>query len=174
MHSKKRSLVISWFAISLLTLIGACSRNTKLVVEPINEELNHNFLTGERMDTNYFSTRDVMQYYQVSKYRGLPDHQILKQLDSFAIATYSSKKLDQLQKLSLLFYKKQMLVNYNDHLYESARDNDNRRLEGYADQLLAAIIFERIKENPKRMSYYRLLYDKNKLLIKAGDTILVK
>jgi len=160
-------------AISLLTLSYGCDRNTKLVVQPISDEFNHEYLTGG-LDTNYFNTRDVMQYYQVSKYDGLPGNQILTQLDSFANATFPAKKLDHLQTLTLLFYRKKMFIDYSDHLYESARDNDNRRLEGYSDKLLAAITFERLKEDPKRMSFHSVLYNKGKLEIKATDTILVR
>lgn len=173
MHLNQRS-VISWLAISLLTLSYGCNRSDKLVVQPISEDFNHEYLTGG-LDTNFFNTHDVMQYYEVSKYGGLPNDQILTQLDSFATATFPARKLDQIQTLTLLFYKKKLFTDYRDHLYESAMDNENRRLEGYTDDLVAAIIFERLKENPKYISFNRLIYNENnKLQIDATDTILVR
>lgn len=174
MQITQRRLVISSLAISLLTLICACKRNTKLVVEPISEEYNHDFLTGESLDTNFFNTQDVMQYYEVSKYEGLSDKQLLTQLNNFATATYTLRELDRLQQLNLLFYKKSIFINYNDHLYESARDNEFRRLEEYSNNLLATITFERMKENPKRMLFNTVIYDKNKIQIDVTDTIILR
>jgi hypothetical protein len=169
---RKRSVKI-WTTISLLTLIYSCRQNNELVVQPISEEFNNEFLTG-KLDKHYFSTRDVMQYYQVSNFSGLPDQQIFAKLDSFALSTFPLAKLNHLQMLTLLFYEKKMFIDYRDHLYESAQDNDTRRLEGYSDELLATITFERLKEDPKRMSFHRVLYNKDKLRIKATDTILVR
>ena len=159
-------------AFSLLTLTNSCTQQNDLVVQPISEEFNHEYLTGG-LDTNFFNTIDVTQYYQVSNYGNLTDKQILTKLDSFAIASFPPGKSPDIQELTLLFYKKKLFVDYEDHLYESARENENRHLEGYSDELLAIITFESVKENPKKISFDRIIY--NSLgHITANDTILVQ
>lgn len=144
------------------------------MVQPISEEFNNEYLTGKGLDTNYFSTSDVVQYYHVSNFDGLQANQLLANLHAFSIASFPPGKLAHIKKLSLLFYKKKLFVNYNDHLYESARDNDSRRLLGYNDELLACISFERIKDASQKMSLKQILYCKGKLQNKVIDTISVQ
>ncbi|RZL20474.1 MAG: hypothetical protein EOO89_00100 [Pedobacter sp.] len=167
----KRIVQIS-VVFSLLTLIYSCNQQNDLVVQPISEEFNHEYLTGG-LDKNFFNTIDVTQYYQVSNYRNLTDKQILTKLDSFAMASFPPVKFPDIQELTLLFYKKKLFVDYKDHLYESAREDENRHLEGYSDELLAIVTFERIKENPKKISFDRIVYN-GIHHITANDTILVQ
>jgi hypothetical protein len=169
----KTSVEIS-IVISLAMLIYSCNQHKDLVVQAINKEFNHQYLTGEGLDTNYFNTNDVVQYYQVSNYSGLAVDQILTKLDRFALMSFPSSKMNHLQKLTLLFYKKEMFIDYNDHLYESARNNDNRRIEGYSEKLLATITFEALKERPKRMSSKKIFYENGKFQMKLMDTIIVR
>ncbi|MHA4896280.1 hypothetical protein ACXZ1K_16120 [Pedobacter sp. PWIIR3] len=157
---------------SLLIVMYSCRQQIDLAIEPINEEFNHKYLNGG-LDTNFFNTIDVTQYYQVANYGDLTDKQILTELDSFAMASFPAGKFPDIQELTLLFYKKKMFVDYNDHLYESARENENRRLEGHSDNLLAAITFKRVKENPKKMSFHSIVYN-DKDHITENDTILVQ
>ncbi|MCZ4222910.1 hypothetical protein [Pedobacter rhodius] len=143
-------------------------------MQPISDEFNRQYISGKGLDTNYFNPNDVMQYYQVSNYEDLADNQILSELEVFATTRFPSYKLQQLRKLTLLFYKKKMFIDYQDHLYESARENDNRRLEGHAKELLASITLERTNKNSKNMSRKSVLYDNGKFKMKLIDTIFVR
>ncbi|MGY4385183.1 hypothetical protein ACVW0P_002268 [Mucilaginibacter sp. UYNi724] len=170
---RKRSVKI-YAAIALLSLIYSCNPKAGLVIQPIDEEFNHEYITGKGLNTKFFSTNDVMQYYQISNYDDLADNELLTKLDSFATSSFSTRSIDHIQNLTYLFYEKKMFVNYRDHLYESAREEENRHLIDYNDELLATIIFERIKEDPKKMSVRKLLYTKNGLKLKTTDTIIVR
>ncbi|WP_374951510.1 hypothetical protein [Mucilaginibacter sp.] len=160
--------------ISLLSSVYSCTQKQKLVVQPISEEFNHEYLTGKGLNTDFYSTKDVMQYYQVSSYDDLTDNEVLTKLDSFAMASFLPGNIGHIQTITFLFYKKKMFVDYRDHLHESAREDENGHLIGYNDELLANITLERMKENPKKMSVRKLLYGKDNLKLMANDTILVR
>jgi hypothetical protein len=170
---QKRRITIC-LAISLLISSYGCNQQKELVVQPISEEFNDEYLTGKGLDTNYFSTSDVMQYYQVSDYGSLTAEQTLARLHDFTMARFPLAKLAHIHKLTLLFYKKKMFVDYSDHLYESARENDTRRLVGYEDELLASISFERVKADSKKISFKQILYNRSRLQLKSIDTISVQ
>ena len=169
----KRRTIKIYLAISLLIACYSCTHQKEIAIEPISEEFNNEYLTGKDLDTNFFNTTDVMQYYQVTNYGGLTADQILGNLRDFAMASYPPSKLTHVQTLTLLFYKKKWFVDYRDHLYESARDNDTRRLYDYGDELLASITFERLKDDPRKMSLQKIVYDKDKLEKEVVDTISV-
>lgn len=161
-------------AITLLISSYSCVQQKGMVIQSISKEFNDEYLTGKGLDTNYFSTGDVIQYYQVSNYNGLTADQILGTLHAFSIANYPPGKLVHIQQLTILFYKKKLFVDYGDHLYESARDNDTRRLYDYGDDLLASISFEQIKDDPRKISLKKIIYDKGKFQKMVMDTISVK
>ena len=169
----KRRTIKTYLAISLLIACYSCTHQKEITIEPISEEFNNEYLTGKGLDTNFFNNTDVMQYYQVTNYGGLTADQILGNLHDFSIASYPPSKLTHVQTLTLLFYKKKLFVDYRDHLYESARDNDTRRLYDYGNELLASITFERLKDDPRKMSLQKIVYDKDKLEKEVVDTISV-
>ncbi|WP_345954435.1 hypothetical protein [Mucilaginibacter sp. PAMB04168] len=171
-------MILKTFAGTIFALLGfatlSCNRHAALKIEPISIEFNERFLTGERLDTNYFSTRDVMQYYQVSNYGNQSSKNLLAKLSTYTSSRYHFKNMDTVNNLTLLFYKKRMFVDYSDHLYESARDNDNRTLEGYSNDLIARITYERLKKNRQKIVVTKYLYpiDDNKPLGQT-DTLTV-
>ncbi len=169
---QKRTVKIC-LAISLLILFYSCNRQKEMVVEPISKEFNDEYLTGKGLDTYFFNNTDVMQYYQMANSGGLTADQIIARLHDFSMASYPPSKLTHIKTLCLLFYKKKLFVDYRDHLYESARDNDTRRLYDYGDELLASVSFERIKNDPKKMSLKKILYEEGKFKKDVIDTILV-
>lgn len=169
----QKSITHISLALSLLFLHSSCNRQKEMNVEPISKEFNDEYLTGKGLDTNFFNNTDVMQYYQVTNYEGLTADEILGNLHDFSKASYPPSKLTDIQTLTLLFYKKKLFVDYRDHLYESARDNDTRRLYDYGDELLASITFERLKDDPRKMSSQKIVYDNDKLEKEMIDTISV-
>lgn len=161
--------------ITLLTLIiGGCHNHEALTIEPISKEFNTRFLTGEGLDSHFFSTKDVMQYYQISNFNNLPSKDLLFKIDDFVKSHYQLIKMDSLDKLTLLFYKKRLFVDYSDHLYESARDNETRTLEGYSNDLSAWIEFTRLKEDRKKIMRQQEIYMNNGKQLSRSDTLILK
>ena len=156
----------------LVFLFGNCTGNAVLVIEPISRESNESFLTGKGLDTNYFSTKDVVQYYQVSGYKNGSSAQLLLKLQAFVMEHYHVKNMKDIQQLEILFYRKKMLSNYSDIVYESARENEMRTLTDHNDDLVASIDFERLTNDPKVVIRRAIIYHTgyNKPLIRT-DTI---
>jgi hypothetical protein len=148
------------FALLCLSMLS-CNRHAALTIEPISKEFNERFLTGEMLDSSYFSTKDVMQYYQVSNFGALSPENLLAKLSWFTSSRYDLKKMDTVNNLTLFFYRKRMFVDYSDHLYESARDNENRTLEGYSNDLIAYITYERLKTDRRRVKVHKYLFTTN-------------
>lgn len=145
------------FALLCLAILS-CNRHSALTIEPISKEFNERFLTGEMMDRSYFSSKDVVQYYQVSNLGALSPKNLLAKLSGFTSSRYDLKKMDTVNNLTVLFYRKRMFVDYSDHLYESARDNDNRTLEGYSNDLMAYITYERLKTDRSKVKVHKYLF----------------
>jgi hypothetical protein len=82
-------LLISLF---LVTMLHSCQRQHPLVIEPISEESNVNFLSEKNLDPSFYSTKIVFQYYQVSGYDHLPAKDIALKLDSFVKLRYPIKE----------------------------------------------------------------------------------
>jgi hypothetical protein len=143
------------FVITLVTV--SCSCNNAIHITPVSREYNERFLTLQGLDPDYFSKKDVVQYYQVSGTNGLSPKQFIAQLHEFAQANYKFHKMDSVLTLNLLFYRKQLFTDYSKVVYESARDNENGLLEGYSNDLLARITYQRSSGKPlkiSRSSYY--------------------
>lgn len=139
------------FAASFITLYCSCSKNGELSVEPISQEYNEQFLTGKGLDTRFFSTKDVVQYYQVSDFNSSSPSIVLAKLGAFADVRYRARLRNNIKNLNVLFYQKKWFAGYSKHLYESARDNENRALEGYSDDLVAWITYEKLKGDDKKL-----------------------
>jgi len=145
------------FIASLTAVISSCGNPAPLTVEPISAELNQKFLTGKGLDRHYFGTRDVVQYYQVSNFSNLPAAAVLNKLNNFVNTHYRFGKTDSLQNLTVLFYRKQLLVNYSKLVYASARDNEYRTLDGQTGNLVARIQYTLLtgkRQVARRMLFY--------------------
>lgn len=153
-------------------LICGCSKTE--LVEPISQEYNARFLTGKGLDPRYFSTKDVVQYYQVSGFEGLSSNTIFAKLDTFVNAHYKAGLTDSIESLNILFYRKKWLAGYNKLLYESARDNENRTLTGHSDDLVAWITYERLKGEPVKLIRSRSYFAQGKPPLEQRDTVILK
>jgi hypothetical protein len=157
---------------ALIMLFCSCSNHDNVLIEPISAEYNERFLTLQGLDQSMFSEKDVVQYYQVSNFKGLSRDTVLARLGAFASIHYKFNKMDSVNTLDIFFYRKRLFVDYSKNLYVSARDNDNRTLEGYSDDLLAWISYERLKSN--RLKIIRSMYlhsDKEHRLLELRDTL---
>lgn len=129
----------AFFLILTGIFMSGCKNNSALLIEPISKEYNAKFLTGTGLDNRLFSTTDVVQYYQIANYEGVSDKILLDTISKFVNRHYPVIKTDSSKRMTIFFYRKRFFVDYSDHLYESARDNENRTLEGYADDLIARV-----------------------------------
>jgi hypothetical protein len=143
------------FAASLVTLYCSCTKNNELSIEPISQEYNDRFVTGEGLDARYFSTKDVVQYYKVSGINNFTPQIVLVKLGAFTDAHYKANIRDNVQNLNVLFYREKWFAGYDKHLYESARDNENRTLEGHSDDMVAWITYERLKGDAVKVARTR-------------------
>jgi hypothetical protein len=159
---------------ALIMLSCSCSNQKTLLIEPISQEYNERFITLQGLDTSMFSKNDVVQYYQVSDYSDLPGDTVLARLSAFTNVHYkfNNTDLNSVNALNIFFYKKRLFVDYGKNLYTSARDNENKTLEGYSDDLLAWISYQRLKENKQKIIYNRYLFaSKEYKALELRDTL---
>ena len=129
----------AFFIILAGIFMSSCKNDAALIIEPISKVYNTKFLTGTGLDRRIFSTTDVVQYYQIDNYDSLSDKILLDTISKFVNMHYPLIGTDSIKRMTIFFYRKRFFVDYNDNLYESARDNENRTLEGYADDLIARV-----------------------------------
>jgi len=171
---KTPKLIIS--AALFLTLFCGCGDKSEFSIEPINQEYNEQFLTGKGLDARYFSTKDVVQYYQVSDFNSLSPSNVLTKLGAFVDVRYRGNMRDSIKILNVLFYRKKWMAGYDKHLYESARDNENRTLEGYSDDLVVWMTYERVKGDDKKLARTRSYFFPAKGFkpLEQRDTVVLK
>lgn len=154
----------------LLFVIFSCS-NDKLKIEPISSQLNMELSTGKNLDPNFFSTNSIFQYYQVSNYNNLSNNNLLIELESFVKNKYPNQEIEKHDNISILFYKKRILMNYDvNTIYESARDNEMGSIYGYENNLVSKILY--CKENSKKeKTFIRIMYNKHNVVLSKEDII---
>jgi hypothetical protein len=172
--SSNKSAYTTLGMLTVILLVYGCN-NKPLVIEPISQEYNEQLLTLKGLDTNLFSKKDLVQYYQVDNVTGLPRKEVMDTLIGFANAKYDFKKLDGVNTLNIFFYRKKLLNDYNKKVYESARDTENGLLEGYSVDLIAWIAYHRSQNNQSQIVqgsyYYR---NKDQKMVELLDTISLK
>jgi hypothetical protein len=83
------------FSLTVLAMLS-CNGHAAFTIEFISKEFNERFLTGEMLEPSYFSTKDVMQYYQVSNFSALLPKDQLAKLSVFTNFRYDLKRWIQL------------------------------------------------------------------------------
>lgn len=171
-----KTLNIILSAALVIMLYSGCDNNAELSIKPISQEYNEQFLTGKGLDPRYFSTNDVVQYYQVSDFDNLSPSNMLTKLGAFVDVRYRASMKDSVKNLNVLFYRQKWLAGYSKHLYESARDNETRTLEGYSDDLVAWVTYERLKGDDKKLIRTRSYFFSAKGLkpLEQRDTVVLK
>lgn len=145
-----------------------------MTIEPIDKELNGRLLTGKNLDARLFSTRDLLQYYEVSDYKGFKPEDIQKKIDSFINAKYKSSDLSQANQITFLFYKKDIFTDYREYVYEAARDTEAGFLSEYPDRLVSQLEFLKIKGDALKILRRRTVYQKEEILLSKEDTVNIK
>jgi hypothetical protein len=77
-----------------------------MTTTPVDEELNEKLVSGKGLDPNYFSTRNIFQYYEISDFKQLPENDFETTLDDFIINQYAFADVSKSDEFIIRFYKK--------------------------------------------------------------------
>jgi hypothetical protein len=142
-----------------------------MIIESIDKEFNEQLLTGKGLDSNLFSTKELLQYYQISNFSHLSQNDFQLKLNEFVSKNY---KLNNFSNFTILFYKKESFVNYSDYVYEAARDNQNGSIEEYKSNLIAKIVIVKVIDDQEKVVRYTTLYDNDLVVFEKIDKISLK
>lgn len=163
---------ISFLTILLITNFYSCNTNN-MIIDPIDKEFNEQLLTGDGLDSNLFSTKEIVQYYEINNYSDLPIKDFVSKLNQFSIDNYKFNDIKDKNDFTILFYKKETLIDYSKDIYESARDNQNGFLQDYSQNLVVKIRLKAILDSDKVSSEISF-YKKDKLDKEFKETIILK
>ena len=161
-------------AIVLMACCYGCSSNSNPIIEPVDAELNSRLLTGKDLEPGLFSHTDVVQYYQIDNANGKPAKNLIAYLQQFADAKYPVAGLARRNMFTIYFYQKKLFVNYDSHLYEYARDNENGAIDGHHDDLKAMLNYYKYPALPHKLVRHATVYKKGEPLLTVIDTLQTK
>lgn len=162
---------ISFFFLLIIINFYSCNNNKDIIIEAIDFEFNKQLLTGEGLDPNLFNTKDILQYYQVSNYNDLSKNALELKLDEFITQNYKITDVEGATDFTILFYKKNSIVNYSEYLYEAARDNQNGGIAEYKENLIAKIRLTKAKESKEKIIRKLTIYDNDLVVLDNENTI---
>ena len=162
---KKNILLLN---ILLIINFYSCTNNNTMIIEPIDKEFNEQLLTGKGLDSNLFSMKELLQYYQISNFSNLTQNDFQLKLNEFVSENY---KINNFSNFTILFYKKENFVNYSKYVYEAARDNQNGSIEEYKSNLIAKIVIIKAKDDLEKAVRHTTLYDKDSVVLEKIDKI---
>lgn len=156
-----------------LFVFSSCKKTNKVEIIPIDKELNEKFLNGKGLDTNYFNTDHVLQYYEVVP-GASNEKQLLAKLNKFVQNRYLGQASRVPETLNIFFYETSFLTDYSKDLYRVARDSEYGALEKHTDELMAQYSFERIGEHPNKIMRNTFFYYHVKKPLQLSDTLSLK
>ena len=165
--TKFRTLTV---ALLIFALSGCKTANT-FSISPIDEEFNAKLLTGKDLDKSFFSSRDLLQYYEVSGQEGLSETDLLNRLDQYVATHYKLDTLKTMKTLSIFFYEKTAFSDYSKSLYRDVRESENGSLPDQKDHLIALFSYKRLLEGRGGIQRNRFIYQDTKSIIDKTDTI---
>ena len=137
----------------MLIFLSACHVKSSLRIQPIDAELNHKFMSGDGLDSNYFSTKQIFQYYELENSDYLSKSELLKTINAFIEKQYVLSGRNNTESLRIFFYRKDLFSRYGNNVYESAREQESGRIEDENDNLVAQVDFTK---NSNRFTYLRV------------------
>ena len=159
---------ILFLNILLIPSFYNCTNNNTMIIAPIDKEFNEQLLTGKGLDSIFFSTKELLQYYQISNFSHLSQNDFQLKLDEFVSKNY---KINNFSDFTILFYKKESFVNYSDYVYEAARDNQNGSIEEYKSNLVAKIVLVKQKGDQEKTDRHMTHYDRGVVVFDKIDRI---
>lgn len=142
----------------------------KLVIIPIDQELNTRLWSLQGMDQRLFDTSRRLQYFEVSGSLNLKSIALKDSLTDFISKSYPLKKVSAFKEVGFFFYQKSAFNTYGNKVFLAARDSENGLIEGETDNLLGHIWFTKLPEQSivlRRM----LVFDGHIAVLDQQDTI---
>jgi hypothetical protein len=159
--------------IALLFILQSCTQQ-KFSITPINAEANKDLLNVKGLDTRLFSTKDIFQYYEIDGYKNIPKEDLLDKIQEFAVERHPVKGSESWETLNVFFYRESIFSNYNNKVYEAARESESGRILDSNDDIVAVFHLSRLKAKPRQYLRSVLIYDDGDILMEKTDSILVK
>lgn len=156
-------LVFSYFS---------CSNNI-VAIEPINTELNQQLLTGNGLDPNLFSRKEITQYYQIDNYEQLTSAKLEGELNEYVSGNYTLKQIATFRQVNIIFYQKKLFKNYNNHLYTLVQDSDSGFISNYKNDLVGVVSFEKLKGKRGKLLRKTRIIQNSENTFQRTDTITI-
>lgn len=134
-----------------------------MTIIPVDEELNEKLVSGKGLDPNYFSTKNIFQYYEISDFKHLPENDFKTTLDDFIIKQYAFADVSKSDEFIIRFYKKKILTDYGDHVYEAARDDESGSIWEHQDNLAAMIWLSALDKGNKKVVRRLIRYEEHSI-----------
>ena len=149
------------YTICLLFLFS-CHSDNNITITPIDIELD-------------YAPLDKMIYYVVSNYKQLSKEELLKVLEDYIQLNCSEREIKQYEYYILSFYKKTFGVNYRKYIVEKRYEQaETPIISEHKDKNIALICYKKLKQHDDMWEYYRILYDKDSIILVKTDTIQIK
>ena len=123
------------------------------------------------MDKAFFSSTELLQYYEISGQESLASPDLLSKLDDYIKQRYDFGKLPHMKRLTIFFYEKTLFNDYSKSLYRDVRESENGSLPDQKDHLIALFGYNRFPNQPDALERNRYIYKDAKNVIDKTDTI---
>ena len=165
--TKFRTLTVALLVFAL----SGCKTATTFSITPIDKAFNAKLLNGKDLDKSFFSSSDLLQYYEVSGQNGLSETELLTRLDQYVAAHYKLDTLKNMKTLSIFFYEKTTFSDYSKSIYRDVRESENGSLPDQKDHLIALFSYKRLLGEQGGIQRNRFVYKDTKNVIDKTDTI---
>lgn len=120
--------------LSLIFYINCNStKMEKIIIKPIDQEFNDKL-------------QYKIQYFEISNFEEETDQELLKNLSMFTLSQITSKKpIDK--DVTMFFYEKKLLVNYDDYIHQAAEENEFGGIPKFNSSLVAKVWFRKNSDN---------------------------
>ena len=151
--------------------IVSCT-DTKFKIDAVDKELNTSLMTLKGLDSRLFSTKEKLQYFEISGFSDLKPSDLKLKLTEFITKNYNLNEISKADEFTFMFYKKSLFVDYREYVYEAARDTERGTIEEYKDNLIAQVWFT--NSTDRKSIRHVALYNKDIQLLNEADTIEIK
>lgn len=158
-------------AIIAVVFLFACGKGNSIVIESIDEELNHQLITGEGLNPKLFSRKHIFQYYQISNSDKEKTRELQAAIDETIRHNYTSAMIASCETFNIHFYRKSIFENYAGEVYEAARDNETGSLDDHRGDKIALVYFQNLDN--RTLVRHVILYHKDTILHASTDSVLI-
>jgi hypothetical protein len=101
-----------FFLIFIIINLYNCKMNNDMIILPIDEEFNEQWITGKGLDSNLFSRKEVVQYYTIKGYDYTLTNEFKSKIEKFILEKYNYNEVIK-KKLHFYFIRKIFLQIIN-------------------------------------------------------------